>query len=145
MSSQLKLIHELNQLSRDGRSIVPLLGAGISIEAGIPSLGALTRYLAKVQLYIRKRLYRPKEELDGIGQTKHGSRASTSETSAGPTGICSKPTCGCGWPMEARQRNHFGDRRQRWMDRLVQGEVLEHFKRLDQPRNFKSSRSALPV
>jgi len=130
-SSQLKLIQDLNHLSRDGRSIVPLLGAGISIEAGIPSLEALTRYLAKVQLYIRKRLYRPAEELDG----------STNEEREPSEYIRD-----FGWPdrnqLEAdlwmwlanggAERNHFGDRRQRWMDRLVQGEVLEHFKRLDQ-------------
>ena len=130
-SSQLKLIQDLNQLSRDGRSIVPLLGAGISIEAGIPSLGALTRYLAKVQLYIRERLYRPAQTLDEIPNEEREP---------------SEYLRDFGWPdrnqLEAdlwmwladggAKRNHFGDRRQQWMDRLVQGEVLEHFKRLDQ-------------
>lgn len=49
----------LQEASNSGRSIVPLLGAGISIESGIPALSELTQYLAKVNGYIRRGLYRP--------------------------------------------------------------------------------------
>lgn len=50
----------LQTASNSGRSIIPLLGAGISIESGIPALSELTQYLAKVNGYIRRGLYRPR-------------------------------------------------------------------------------------
>lgn len=56
--SQRQAIKELLNHSNSGGAIVPLLGAGISIESGIPSLGDLAQHLARVQGYIRKGLYR---------------------------------------------------------------------------------------
>lgn len=42
---------------RNGRSVVPLVGAGISIEAGVPPLSEVTRYLAKTKAYLRHRVF----------------------------------------------------------------------------------------
>ncbi|HSK77027.1 MAG TPA: hypothetical protein VLQ45_11255 [Thermoanaerobaculia bacterium] len=50
--TQLKLIEELIRDVEAGRPIVPLIGAGFSVESGIPTLSGLTEYLAKVQCYI---------------------------------------------------------------------------------------------
>ncbi|WP_157469461.1 hypothetical protein [Gemmata sp. SH-PL17] len=36
-----------------GRPIVPLIGAGVSVGTGFPSMAGVTTYLAKVQFYIR--------------------------------------------------------------------------------------------
>jgi hypothetical protein len=49
---QFEVIADFEQAANTGRSIVPLLGAGISVESGIPALSSLTQYLAKVQHYI---------------------------------------------------------------------------------------------
>lgn len=57
--SQLEAIEALIRHVEAKRSIVPLLGAGISVDAGIPTLADLRQYLAKVQLYTFDRLYRP--------------------------------------------------------------------------------------
>lgn len=45
---------------QDGRPIVPLLGAGISVDSGMPALSSIIRYLAKVSLYLRHELYVPR-------------------------------------------------------------------------------------
>jgi hypothetical protein len=37
---------------RQGRSIVPLIGAGLSTESGIPTTGELVSYLAKIKYYL---------------------------------------------------------------------------------------------
>jgi hypothetical protein len=42
---------------RNGRPVVPLVGAGISIESGVPPLSEVTRYLAKVKAYLRHKIY----------------------------------------------------------------------------------------
>ncbi len=44
--------------SRAGRMIVPFLGAGISAEVGFPPLSLLTEYLAKVQGFLHRGLFR---------------------------------------------------------------------------------------
>ena len=43
----------LLQAYADGRSIIPFLGAGISVGSGFPSMTAITAYLAKVRFFIR--------------------------------------------------------------------------------------------
>jgi hypothetical protein len=47
----------LEQAWRDGRPIVPFLGAGISIAAGFPGVGALCEYFAKVKFYIEEGVF----------------------------------------------------------------------------------------
>ncbi|MDR3636879.1 MAG: SIR2 family protein, partial [Isosphaeraceae bacterium] len=44
-----------------GRPIVPLLGAGISVDSGYPATGTIVRYLAKVRYYLDQGLYLPTE------------------------------------------------------------------------------------
>lgn len=55
---QLAAIRQILDWVKEGREIIPLTGAGISIESGIPPMAELTRYLAKVQAYIRFRVFR---------------------------------------------------------------------------------------
>ena len=50
-------IRKLVQDVRNGRPVVPLVGAGISIEAGVPPLSEVTRYLAKTKAYLRHRIF----------------------------------------------------------------------------------------
>ena len=52
-----RAIGDLIEGQRIGRPIVPLVGAGISIEAGVPPLSEVTRYLAKTKAYLRYRVY----------------------------------------------------------------------------------------
>jgi hypothetical protein len=52
------VIERLIQDVRRGRTVVPLLGAGVSVDAGVPSLSELTAYLAKTKAYIRHEIFR---------------------------------------------------------------------------------------
>ena len=45
---------------RNGKPVVPLVGAGISIEAGVPPLLEVTRYLARTKAYLRHRIFENK-------------------------------------------------------------------------------------
>lgn len=45
---------------RNGMPVVPLVGAGISIEAGVPPLLEVTRYLARTKAYLRHRIFENK-------------------------------------------------------------------------------------
>jgi hypothetical protein len=56
--------HIRNALAR-GRRIVPLLGAGISVESGYPTTAAIVRYLAKARYFFQERLYWPSPALPG--------------------------------------------------------------------------------
>jgi hypothetical protein len=56
---QLDVVQKIIEASRQGREIVCLIGAGLSVESGIPPLGKLTQYLAKVQGYISRAAFRP--------------------------------------------------------------------------------------
>jgi NAD-dependent SIR2 family protein deacetylase len=68
VEEQSEVVEALEWASNHGRAIVPLLGAGISVESGIPALGSLTQYLAKVKYYIsrgglmRESAYRDRRE-----------------------------------------------------------------------------------
>lgn len=129
--SQLDVIERLIELSRNGRSIVPLLGAGISIEAGIPSLGELTRYLAKVQLYVRERIYRPSEDRnEPPSETKDPSEYLRDFGWPDPNQLDSDLWM---WLQEEEAaKRGYGRDPQVWMDRLVQDELITYFERLDQ-------------
>jgi hypothetical protein len=67
LGSQLEAIEQILRWVRDGREIIPLVGAGISIESGIPPMAAITRYLAKTQAYIHYRVFRDRDD-PPIGQ-----------------------------------------------------------------------------
>ena len=56
--SRQKLITDLLKEVDRGRSVVPLFGAGVSVEAGVPTLAEITRYLAKTKIYLRHEVYR---------------------------------------------------------------------------------------
>jgi hypothetical protein len=42
-----------------GRTIVPVVGAGLSVDAGVPAIASILRYLALVKLYVKNELYLP--------------------------------------------------------------------------------------
>ena len=54
----------------DRRPIVPLLGAGISVESGYPTTSSIVRYLAKVRYYLDKHLYLPDKVSDSDWEKK---------------------------------------------------------------------------
>jgi hypothetical protein len=76
LKTQSHVIEELVAASNEGRGIVPLIGAGFSIESGIPALSTLTQYLAKVQHYIGQGLYAPVRKHSGA---RAGSAGQTPE------------------------------------------------------------------
>src|ERR1700722_17347638 len=45
------------ELCRSGRQIVPLVGAGISVESGIPIMSGIAHYLARAEVYFRLKLF----------------------------------------------------------------------------------------
>ncbi|HEX3126861.1 MAG TPA: SIR2 family protein [Thermoanaerobaculia bacterium] len=57
--TQIELIKSLINDVERGRPIVPLIGAGFSVESGMPALSGLTEYLAKVQCYILQSIFSP--------------------------------------------------------------------------------------
>jgi hypothetical protein len=65
-----QIIDHVRQAWRDGRGIVPVLGGGLSAEAGVPTLEGLVSYLARLRLYVHERVYLPEcdaHELDVVG------------------------------------------------------------------------------
>jgi hypothetical protein len=56
-STREEVLRDLVDGVRKGRSVVPLVGAGISVEAGVPPLFEVTRYLAKTKAYLRHRVF----------------------------------------------------------------------------------------
>lgn len=56
---QHRTIETLAGAWKRGQGIVPLVGAGISVEAGIPSISQLITYLAKVRYYIKEKRFVP--------------------------------------------------------------------------------------
>lgn len=57
--SRSKVIEHIRLSWSEGRAIVPFLGAGASVSAGIPSITMLNEYFAKLLVYIRCGLYMP--------------------------------------------------------------------------------------
>ncbi len=57
--SQEDVLAELLDLSHHGVRIIPLIGAGFSVDAGLPTATDLTRYLAKVKHFVEQRIYKP--------------------------------------------------------------------------------------
>ena len=56
--SQREAVDTIVDAWQKGRGIVPLLGAGISVDAGIPTISQIVLYLAKVQYYIKEKVYK---------------------------------------------------------------------------------------
>ena len=69
-----KAIECLIKACKDGRPIVPLLGAGISVESGYPPTRIIVRYLAKVKYYLDNELYLPDQETRPGADTSTGAR-----------------------------------------------------------------------
>jgi hypothetical protein len=57
---QFDAVEEIGRASACGRDILCLIGAGVSVDAGIPHLSKLTEYLAKVQCYVTQGAFQPK-------------------------------------------------------------------------------------
>ena len=143
------LISKINR----NRNIVPLLGAGISVEAGIPTLDELRRYLSKVQHYLFNHLYRPQtweytkipersdhvepavlHYLDHFGWPDPYQLESELwhwldvEDSAREDPTASHPSP----PLYAEEiRNHYGNKLRPRLDWLVKKEILESFRFLE--------------
>ncbi len=56
-------IAEIQRGQRAGRQLVPLLGAGISVESGYPPTRSIVDYLAAVNYYFKAKLYLPQPVL----------------------------------------------------------------------------------
>lgn len=63
---------------RQGRGIVPLIGAGISVESGIPALSGVVRYLAKVHFFLEHQVYLPPSDAPSE-DSRDGLRISTDD------------------------------------------------------------------
>ena len=58
----------IKRASDGGRWVVPLLGAGLSADAGIPVVSAIIRYLAKLHSFIQHRVYLPPPKGQASGE-----------------------------------------------------------------------------
>lgn len=56
-NSQLDALDALTRAEETGRPVIPFVGAGISVESGIPAISQLKSYLAKVRFYVRNHVY----------------------------------------------------------------------------------------
>ncbi|GAB4564404.1 MAG: hypothetical protein Tsb0020_14540 [Haliangiales bacterium] len=54
------IIDELERAWGEGSTLVPLLGAGVSIECGMPAITEIVNYLAAVHAYVSNKVYRPR-------------------------------------------------------------------------------------
>ncbi len=59
LQTEYEALQTLYTASLNRRPIVPLLGAGISVESGYPATSSIMRYLAMVRYFLDKRLYFP--------------------------------------------------------------------------------------
>ena len=53
------VIDQIRTACWSGREIVPLIGAGLSAETGVPTLQGMVRYLAALRGYVQERAYDP--------------------------------------------------------------------------------------
>lgn len=130
---------------KKGRPVVPLVGAGISVEAGVPSLSEVTRYLAKTKAYLRYRVYEnrpPTEEL----KPRFRRRGESRWEAPPPFGMQPRDYLReFGWPDPNELSSslwHWGWRTdsssatagdfQSFMNDLVNAEILESLGRIDQ-------------
>jgi hypothetical protein len=132
---QHEVIDELKQASNRGRTIVPLLGAGISVESGIPALAALTQYLAKVQYYISR---------GGLLSSLHQRRTqgSTYKDFQERYGTPRRYLQDFGWPDPYQlnadlwrwfeEEEKIGPEHRSLLERTVQEELLNDMSRLDE-------------
>ncbi len=61
MDEQLDVINQLSEAWQTGHAIVPFLGAGISIGAGVPTISQLKEYFAKFRFYVENGAYGPSD------------------------------------------------------------------------------------
>jgi hypothetical protein len=126
--SQLDAVRELIAASNQGREVVPLIGAGFSIESGIPALTSLTQYLAKVEHYISCGLYNPKK----FGQTQEDRERIRKDPSLYLRHF--------GWPdpnqldadLWAASVSGSGETDRGALNRLIQEELVEDISRFDE-------------
>jgi hypothetical protein len=55
----LQIINEIKRAWMTGRSIVPIVGAGLSADSGFPTVGSIVRYFGKFHHYLALRTYLP--------------------------------------------------------------------------------------
>ncbi|MCG8424380.1 MAG: SIR2 family protein [Proteobacteria bacterium] len=56
-----KAIEAIGAAWKNGGTLVPILGAGLSVECGMPAISEIERYLAMVRAYVDKGMHRPAE------------------------------------------------------------------------------------
>lgn len=64
MDQLIDLANTIRDAWYEGRSIIPLVGAGLSVDSGMPALQSIVRYVAKLQVYLDKKLYLPQNHAD---------------------------------------------------------------------------------
>ncbi|WP_010586456.1 SIR2 family protein [Schlesneria paludicola] len=55
---------------RNGRPIVPIIGAGASADSGFPPLASIVRYIAKLSCYLTHKLYLPPSASESLFRTQ---------------------------------------------------------------------------
>lgn|GEM_PF-4061362 len=126
--------------AQSGRPIVPLVGAGISIEAGVPPLSELARYLAKTKAYLRYRVYK---NLSPAAETADAPRLDPYSRSLPSLGFQPRDFLReFGWPDPNEltsvlwhwlwHRAPVGKEFYRSMDRLIDREILDSLAVIDQ-------------
>ena len=135
LEQQFDLVQRLSSEVKAGKTVVPLVGAGFSVDSGIPTLSSLTQYLAKVQCYIANEVFSPG------AQEKVRVSVGSDETRAQSTYDPSLYIRDIGWPDPHRMNAELwtwlegqgrGDPRHRsLLDRQVQAAFIEDLARMD--------------
>ena len=132
------LIRDLVKRVRMGRPVVPLVGAGISVEAGVPPLLGVTHYLAKTKSYLRYGVFK------NLSPAEEGEPPLARMLQDGPQAFSQQPRDFLrefGWPdfhelnsnlwhwlwRHSPSRERFYDA----LDTLVDSEILESLWRVD--------------
>lgn len=61
-SESLEVIKKIKEAWENGHTLVPLLGAGISVDSGMPLVDSIMLYLVMIRQYVKLRAYRPQYE-----------------------------------------------------------------------------------
>jgi hypothetical protein len=58
-SESLRVIKTIKQAWESGHTLVPLLGAGVSVDSGMPLVDSIMEYLVMIREYVKTETYRP--------------------------------------------------------------------------------------
>jgi hypothetical protein len=81
-SESLEVIKTIKKAWEKGHTLVPLLGAGISVDSGMPLVDSIMLYLVMIRQYVRLKAYRPQYEAAPYGNIdKSGTTAGRTASS----------------------------------------------------------------